>query len=141
MLILCFVFIAFLNLMSTNFQNVAECIEHVIAIKGRKLMVGTPLGIGKPNQLLNEIWKKAKAEPDLYLEIFTALSLQVPDAHSLLEKRFLNPFVKAYFPDYPDLDYIQDVKNNRVPGKYETDGILHAVGKNVGFFKCTKKLY
>ncbi|MCF6318392.1 MAG: acetyl-CoA hydrolase [Proteobacteria bacterium] len=102
--------------MTIKVQNLSECIESVIAINGRELIVGTPLGIGKPNPLLNAIWAKAKAESDLKLEIFTALSLQVPKGKSLLEVNFLKPFTDRVFgEDYPDLDYIQDVIDNNIP--------------------------
>ncbi|MCF6301352.1 MAG: hypothetical protein L3J52_09590 [Proteobacteria bacterium] len=71
-----------------NTQSITACLDYLIQNKGRQLLIGTPLGIGKPNQLLNAIWEKAKSESDLSLEIFTALSLQVPRGKSILEKRF-----------------------------------------------------
>ena len=70
------------------------CIDHLVKSKGKDLIIGTPLGIGKPNPLLNAIWKKAKADKNIDLDIFTALSIAIPNGKSLLEKRFLEPFKK-----------------------------------------------
>ena len=104
------------NLMTLAVKNLSECTEHIIAAKGKNLVVGAPLGIGKPNPLVNAIWQNAKKDNSIKLEIFTALSLQVPKGKSLLEKNFLKPFTDRMFgEDYPDLDYIQDVINNNVP--------------------------
>ena len=118
--------------MTVNVLNVSECIDHVIALNGRELIVGTPLGIGKPNPLLNAIWKKAKSESDLQLEIFTALSLQVPKGKSLLEKNFLKPFTDRIFPNYPDLDYIDDVQHNNLPANMKLTEFYMQSGKMLG---------
>lgn len=102
--------------MAIHVQNLTECIETIIQNSGKNLIIGTPLGIGKPNPLLNAIWNKAKTEPDLFIEIFTALSLQVPKGKSLLEKRFLKPFTDRLFGEnYPNLEYIQDVLSDNIP--------------------------
>ena len=116
--------------MTINVKNIAQTLESIIAISGRNLIVGAPLGIGKPNPLLNAIWNKAKAEPDLLLEIFTALSLQVPKGKSLFEKRFLKPFTDRIFgQNYPDLDYIQDAINDDVPANMKLTEFYMQSGK------------
>ena len=101
--------------MATIVNTISECLECVTASIGNNLVVGTPLGIGKPNTLINALWQQAKADSTLQLEIFTALSLQTPKGKSLLEKNFLAPFKQRVWGDYVDLDYIADVKYNRVP--------------------------
>ena len=101
--------------MTVKVQTINECLDAVIAARGNALVVASPLGIGKPNPLLNAIWDKAKQDPSISLEIFTALSLEVPRGKSLLEKRFLKPFTDRYFSDYPQLTYINDVKKGSVP--------------------------
>jgi len=101
--------------MTLHVQNLSDCIDNIIKINGHNLVVGAPLGIGKPNQLLNAIWDKAKNEPELQLEVFTALSLQVPTGNSLLEKRFLKPFTDRVFPNHPHLNYIDEIRSNNVP--------------------------
>ena len=101
--------------MAKLIKTINQCLQYICAINDGRLIVGTPLGIGKPNPLLNALWQRAKQNQEIQLEIFTALSLEVPKGKSLLEKRFLKPFTDRFFPQYPDLDYINDVKYNRVP--------------------------
>lgn len=115
--------------MTIEVQNIAECLQQIIDTQGRDLVIGSPLGIGKPNQLLNAIWAKAKAEPDLNLEIFTALSLQIPKGKSLLETNFLKPFTDRIFPNYPELDYIEDVKKHNVPDNVKLTEFYMQSGK------------
>ncbi len=83
---------------------------------GGHWVVGTPLGIGKPNPLINALYEHATAHTDVSLEIFTALSLEVPAGNSLLERRFLSSFTQRFFgAAYPELKYITAVKNNCLP--------------------------
>jgi len=61
---------------------------------GPRLVVGAPLGIGKPNPLLNALYRRGGRDPKLHLRLITALSLERPTCKSELEKRagFLDPF-------------------------------------------------
>jgi acyl-CoA hydrolase len=101
--------------MTTVIGSLSESIDYIINHIGQQLVVGTPLGIGKPNPLINALFDRAANDSSINLEIFTALSLQVPKAKSLLEERFLKPFTDRIFPDHPDLVYIDKVKNNSLP--------------------------
>ncbi len=56
------------------YPNLSACLDAIIDHCGQDLVVGAPLGIGKPNHLLNAMWQRAKGDPSLRLEIFTALS-------------------------------------------------------------------
>jgi acyl-CoA hydrolase len=89
-----------------NFATVASLIDAVLAHTGPKIVLGIPLGIGKPNPFVNALYRRVQANPELDLTIITALSLQKPHGSSELEKRFLEPFVDRVFGDYPDLDYL-----------------------------------
>ena len=53
--------------------------------------------------------------PERCLHIFSALSLTKPTASSDLEARFLEPFVERVFGDYPDLNYVTDLKTIKFP--------------------------
>lgn len=79
--------------------------------------MAAPLGLGKPNNLLNALYQRVYANPnDLRLTIYTALSLPIPQATSELQSRFLKPFVTRHFGDeYPQLDYLVDRQKNRLP--------------------------
>jgi hypothetical protein len=73
--------------------DVDACVDAVLARVGRHVRLATPLGIGKPNHLLNAFYRRAAHDPSIVLEIMTALTLQRPTAASDLERRFLGPFV------------------------------------------------
>jgi len=94
--------------MTRLFTRIDDCLDDVITKMGPRLALGIPLGIGKPNPLVNALYARAKANPGLKLRILTALSLEKPKAGSDMEARFLDPFVERVFGNYPDLDYVRD---------------------------------
>ena len=102
-----------------RFDDVGECVEAALRRLGRRIVLATPLAIGKPNAVLNEFYRRAAREPSLALTIVTALSLNRPTAHSDLERRFLEPFVARVFGDYPDLDYVTAARAGRLPANVE----------------------
>ena len=55
-----------------------SCLDALFARTGPHVVIGTPLGIGKPNTLLNRLYARVKADPHSSLRILTALSLQKP---------------------------------------------------------------
>lgn len=101
------------------FTELDACVEAVIRRVGTRLVIGTPLGIGKPNPLLNAFFRRASADPAIRLKIMTALSLEKPAWHSDLERRFLQPFVERVFGDYPELDYMRALHARTLPSNIE----------------------
>lgn len=93
-------------------QDVLDFLQQKL---GNNWQIGTPLGIGKPNPLINALYHHVVKKPDIVMSLFTALSLEVPKGDSLLEQRFLSAFTSRYFKDYPELAYIEDIKKDRVP--------------------------
>ncbi|MHB8913042.1 MAG: acetyl-CoA hydrolase/transferase C-terminal domain-containing protein, partial [Lysobacter sp.] len=86
------------------------------------LHVGAPLGLGKPNRLLNALYTHIEAEPARALHLYTALSLDPPGAGKGLEARFLGPFVQRHFgDDFPRLRYVQALKRNALPAHVEVE--------------------
>lgn len=90
-------------------------VDDVIARVGRDIRLGVPLGLGKPNHIINAFYRRAKANPDLDLTIFTALSLDPPHPSNALEKRLAGPIIERLFGDYPRLEYVADRKRNALP--------------------------
>ena len=82
---------------ATSYADVSACVDAILDRLGHELVVGTPLGVGKPTHLLNEPVERALADPGLDLEIWTALSLSPPDPDSDLERRLVEPFSGNYF--------------------------------------------
>ncbi len=101
--------------MTTQLASVNKCVDLIIDKVGPNIVVGIPLGIGKPNVLINALYDRVKENPRLHLKIVTALSLQVPKGSSDLEKRFLDPFVERVFGNYPDLHYVDALRNGHLP--------------------------
>ncbi len=92
------------------------CLSWLRRRLGDHWIMGAPLGLGKPNHLVNAIYRYACADPSLRLEIFTALSLNPPKPASGLKQRFLQPFMQRQFGDYPRLEYLADLDRKAVPG-------------------------
>jgi acyl-CoA hydrolase len=99
--------------------SLERAVDLVIEKTGGDVRLGLPLGLGKPNQLVNALYQRVKANPQYSLSIFTALSLGRPKASSELERRFLNPFVERIFSDYPELDYLTDLRARKTPDNIE----------------------
>ena len=102
-----------------KFDSIESCIDAVISTVGSRIVMGIPLGVGKPNPFVNALYRRVKETPALHLKIFTALTLSKPKGKSDLEERFLAPFVERVFGDYPDLDYAADVRNATLPPNIE----------------------
>lgn len=98
-----------------KYDNPESVIDRIIDKVGKDLVVGTPLAVGKPNHLLNALYKRVKNNTALSLKIFTALTLDKPKGKSLLEQRFFEPMAERIFGDYPDLDYEQDRQAGTLP--------------------------
>ncbi|HVS14266.1 MAG TPA: acetyl-CoA hydrolase/transferase C-terminal domain-containing protein [Thermoanaerobaculia bacterium] len=97
-------------------DRVDACVEEILRRAGRRLVVGTPLGIGKPNQLVNGLYRRAVEDPRIELELITALSLSRPKPSGELERRLLGPLVERLFgDDYPDLEFVLDRRAGRLP--------------------------
>ena len=102
--------------MSDNrYSSVVQAVSHILGEIEGDITLGVPLGLGKPNPFINELYRRLKADGKRRLNIYTALSLNKPTAHSDLEARFLNPFVERVFGDYPDLDYVNDLRDGTLP--------------------------
>lgn len=115
-----------------NFTSPDECVEAIIARVGPQLVVGTPLGIGKPNHLLNALYRRVAGDPALHLRLITALSLERPIGRNELERRFLEPFVARVFGDYPELEYMQALRAGRLPPNVEVSEFYFKSGSLLG---------
>ena len=95
--------------------DVEACIDEILARVGPDLRVGLPLGLGKPVQLVNALYARAKADPSIRLTLLTALTLEKPVPGSSLEAAFLGPFLERVFAGVAELDYARDAGAGRLP--------------------------
>lgn len=101
--------------MPQSFDDVGEIVEEALRRVGKKIVLALPLGIGKPNLVANEFFRRARADRSLDLTIFTALSLRKPRGATGLEKRFLEPLAARVFGNYPELDYLEAMRHGTMP--------------------------
>jgi len=114
-------------------DSVDACVQQIVERCGARLAVAAPLGLGKPNALLNALYRRAEADPALSLQLYTALSLARPSAKSALERRFLEPFVERHFGrDYPDLAYLAAARADRLPANVRVSEFYLQSGAMLG---------
>ena len=101
--------------MPRSFDDVAECVEDTLSRVGPRIVLALPLGIGKPNPLVNEFYRRARRDPAIALKLFTALSLRAPQWNGELERLFLQPMVERLFGGCVPLDYVRDLHSGDVP--------------------------
>ncbi len=118
--------------MPQYFDDVEASVDKALAVLGNNIIMATPLGLGKPNQLINAFYRRAVANPEIQLEILTALSLARPVARTEVEGNFLDPFVKRLFGDYPPLEYLQDIKARRLPDNIKVSEFYIKAGSMLG---------
>ncbi len=66
------------------------------------------------------------------MTIVTALSLEKPVGKSELERHFLEPLVARVFGDYPDLDYVKDLRGGTLPPHIEVHEFFMKTGDYLG---------
>lgn len=96
-------------------DDVGECVDAVLRRVGSRVVLALPLGIGKPNPIANEFYRRAARDPGIDLTIVTALSLRKPTARTGLEKRLLGPIVERVFGNYVELEYVHALERGDVP--------------------------
>ena len=102
--------------MAENLTDFRICAERIFAHAGPRLRLATPLGLGKPNVLINELVSARGSRSASRTDIYTALSLARPHAASELERRFLEPFLARHFgTGYPDLEWVAAQHSGTLP--------------------------
>lgn len=96
-------------------DDVGECVDAVLRRIGSRVVLALPLGVGKPNPIANEFYRRAARDPGIDLTIITALSLRKPTARTDLEKRLVGPIVERVFGDYVELEYVHAMRRGEVP--------------------------
>ncbi|WP_268798868.1 acetyl-CoA hydrolase/transferase C-terminal domain-containing protein [Pseudomonas huanghezhanensis] len=93
-----------------NSCSIEQAVDHILATLPSHIRTAMPLGLGKPNRFVNALYARIKTLPGRQLTIYTALCLGRPPAGDGLQGRFLEPFLERVFGDYPELDFLADLR-------------------------------
>jgi len=104
-----------MNEQPRRYSDAGACVEDTLQRVGRRIVLGTPLGLGKANHLVNEFFRRACEDSRIDLRIFTALTLGRPRWTNELERRFVEPLAERLFGGYPELAYVDAVRNGNLP--------------------------
>ncbi|MES2950779.1 MAG: acetyl-CoA hydrolase/transferase C-terminal domain-containing protein, partial [Pseudomonadota bacterium] len=118
--------------MTHTIASIAAAVDHVLATIPGPIVLGIPLGVGKPNPFVNALYRRIKKMSSRKLTIITALSLEKPVGHSELERHFLEPLVERVFTDYPDLDYVKDSRAGHLPVNIRVHEFFMKTGDYLG---------
>ena len=113
-------------------ETIDAAVDQVLDRIPGTIVLGVPLGIGKPNPFVNALYRRVKASPARRLRIITALSLEKPVGKSDLERHFLEPLVERVFGDYPDLEYVKDSRGGGLPANIEVHEVFMKTGDYLG---------
>jgi acyl-CoA hydrolase len=117
--------------MPISFTNEYDLADAIIGRVGKTLKLAAPLAAGKANHVLNALYQRARQDPSITLEIYTALTVSKPRGRSLLEKRFIEPFADRVFGDYPNLDYHYDREDDTLPANVRIIEFYFPAGKQL----------
>lgn len=113
-------------------DSIDAAVDHVLDTIPGTIVLGIPLGVGKPNTFVNALYRRIKGNPQRHLKIITALSLEKPAGKSELEKHFLGPLVDRVFGDYPDLEYVKALRGEGLPPNVEVCEVFMKTGDYLG---------
>ena len=112
--------------------------REIVAATGGDIRVGLPLGLGKPVTLINALVKLACDDPSIKLQIFTALTLEVPETGEGIQGRFLGPARDRLFGAYPSLLYADLIRKGTLPDNIEVSEFcrLSRGSRGSGVIEC-----
>ncbi len=119
--------------MTTATTTTEAAVDRIVAVAGPHIIAGLPLGLGKPNHLINALTARVAADPSLRLTLYTALSLDVPQPAPGLESAFAGPFIARQFgTDYPVLDYVRQLKKKTLCARIQVHEFYFQSGAWLG---------
>ncbi len=113
-------------------EDAEHAVDEILLRIGKTVVIGMPLGLGKPVALINALYQRALKDATLKLKILTALSLEKPAGSTAVEKAFLEPFVERVFGGVPDLDYIRALRDKTLPPNVEVCEFFFKPGSFLG---------
>ncbi|MCB8815518.1 acetyl-CoA hydrolase/transferase C-terminal domain-containing protein [Desulfosporosinus shakirovi] len=101
------------------YDDAKKCVDEVINYIGKDICYAMTLALGKPVHFINELYSRAKKDPEIKLKIITALSLEIPKGNSELERRLMQPIVDRVFAGVPEFEYMIDFRAGILPKNVE----------------------
>ncbi len=120
--------------MPHHLTDLDAAVDWLLARVDGPLRIAAPLALGKPHRLLNQLYTRIQDDRDRPLQLYTALSLNPPDAHGEgLEARFLRPFAERHFgADFPRLAYADAIKRDALPPHVQVEEFYMQSGALLG---------
>ncbi|MFM9939215.1 MAG: acetyl-CoA hydrolase/transferase C-terminal domain-containing protein [Hyphomicrobiaceae bacterium] len=109
-----------------------EAARFIIDRVGQDIRIAVPIGIGKPLQLVNALYRRAAADSRLRLSIFTGLTLTRPRFRSTLEARFAGPLLDRLFPTCPEALYVEAQRLGQLPSNISVSEFFLQAGAQLG---------
>lgn len=109
-------------------DDVVKTVDRVIEHVGKDITFAMTLALGKPVLFINELYRRAKEDPDIKLKILTALALERPVGTNELEKRFIEPLAERLFGNSPQFDYMLDFRAGKMPKNVEVFEFFNKAG-------------
>ena len=110
-------------------QDANRIVNAIVQHTGGDIRLALPLGLGKPVTLVNALVQRACDDPDVTLNIFTALTLERPAFTSDVQRRFLEPAMDRLFGKYPELLYARLLREQRLPANIKVNEFFLMAGK------------
>ena len=114
-------------------DDLAELVDRVISNVGRDVVVASPIGVGKAQLFLNELYGRAKQWGDTpdkkgirTLRIMTGLTLEPPRPESLLQERLFQAL--GLLEDYPYVPYYEDKRAGTMPSNVMVEELYFPPG-------------
>ncbi len=107
-------------------SDVKKSVDDVLDYMGNDINFAMTLALGKPILFINELYRRAKEDSSIKLNIVTALALERPRMKSEIERRFMGPLVDRVFEGTPEFDYMHDFRSGKMP-------------KNIGIYEFFNK--
>ncbi|MBI9075001.1 MAG: hypothetical protein JEZ02_06280 [Desulfatibacillum sp.] len=115
---------------TTYYDSVEKCADEIIRFFNKKVNVALPLALGKSYHLANEVYRRAKEDPEIQLTFVTALALEKPTWSSDLEQRLVEPLRDRIWKGVPDFHYMLDLRKNALPKNVRIMEFFFKAGAN-----------
>jgi len=112
--------------------DVQKSVDDVLEYIGNDISFAMTLALGKPVLFINELYRRAKENSTITLNIVTALALERPRSKNEIEKRFMDPLVDRIFEGTPEFDYMHDFRSGSLPPNVKVYEFFSKAGGYMG---------